>query len=315
MASTPAPDVPTPTRWTLATADGAELSCRDYGDGDGGTDTGSSSGTAPGCFATASVTASATASGRTGADRPPILLLHGLAGHAAEWDALAALLPPGHRAVAYDARGHGASTRRPPSVTRAAHVADAAAVVRALGGGPAVLVGQSLGGHTAMLTAAAHPELVRALVLVEAGPAGPAPGLPGDIRGWLAGWPVPFPDRAAAAEFFGGGAAGRAWAAGLEEHPDGLRPAFDPEVLVDSLAENAARDFWDEWRRVTCPTLVVRGDRGTMPEREAVRMRELAPATVLCVVPGAAHDVHLDAPSQLRGAVTEFIAQAVLSRT
>ncbi|WP_459754673.1 alpha/beta fold hydrolase [Streptomyces sennicomposti] len=33
-----------------------------------------------------------------------------------------------------------------------------------------VLVGQSLGGHTAMLTAAAHPGLVRALVLVEAGP-------------------------------------------------------------------------------------------------------------------------------------------------
>ncbi|WP_456293970.1 alpha/beta fold hydrolase [Streptomyces cyaneofuscatus] len=35
-----------------------------------------------------------------------------------------------------------------------------------------------MGGITALLTAAAHPELVRALVLVEAGPDGPSPSLP-----------------------------------------------------------------------------------------------------------------------------------------
>lgn len=299
MASTPTSGAPAPALWTLSTTDGVELSCRDYAVASG----------------VASDVAGGGARGGTDAARPPLLLLHGLAGHAAEWDALAALLPPGHRVLAYDARGHGASTRRPPAVTRAAYVADAVAVIRELGAGPVVLVGQSMGGHTAMLTAAAHPELVRALVLVEAGPAGPSPGLPGDIRSWLAGWPVPFPDRAGAAEFFGGGAAGEAWAAGLEERPDGLHPAFDPDVLVDSLAENAAYDFWARWRRVACPTLLVRGERGTMPEAEAARMRELVPGAALHVVPGAAHDVHLDAPSQLANAVTEFITQAVLSRT
>ncbi len=62
-----------------------------------------------------------------------------------------------------------------------------------------------MGGLTALLTAAAHPEVCRALVLVEAGPAGPSPGLPEQIGAWLDSWPVPFPDAAAAEAFFGGG--------------------------------------------------------------------------------------------------------------
>ncbi|MFD8060209.1 hypothetical protein ACFXA0_31140 [Streptomyces cyaneofuscatus] len=44
--------------------------------------------------------------------------------------------------------------------------------------------------------AVAHPELVRALVLVEAGPDGPSPSLPETIGAWLDSWPVLFPDAA-----------------------------------------------------------------------------------------------------------------------
>ncbi|NEE20854.1 alpha/beta fold hydrolase, partial [Streptomyces sp. SID7499] len=57
-----------------------------------------------------------------GGDGPPLLLLHGLAGHSGEWEALAARFASTHRVVAFDARGSGASTRRPGDVTRAAHV-------------------------------------------------------------------------------------------------------------------------------------------------------------------------------------------------
>lgn len=48
-----------------------------------------------------------------GGDGPPLLLLHGLAGHSGEWEALAARFASTHRVVAFDARGSGASTRRP----------------------------------------------------------------------------------------------------------------------------------------------------------------------------------------------------------
>nr|WP_324289657.1 alpha/beta hydrolase [Streptomyces sp. H27-G5] len=79
-------------------------------------------------------------------------------------------MTPNHRVVAVDQRGHGASERRPREVTRAAYVADVVAVIKQLDLHRPVLVGQSLGGHTAVLTAATtHPHLVRALVLIKAG--------------------------------------------------------------------------------------------------------------------------------------------------
>ncbi len=68
-----------------------------------------------------------------GGDGPPLLLLHGLAGHRGEWDALAARFSATHRVVAFDARGSGESTRRPGDVTRAAHVRDVLAVARRFG--------------------------------------------------------------------------------------------------------------------------------------------------------------------------------------
>lgn len=208
--------------------------------------------------------------GGRGGTGSPLLLLHGLAGHMGEWDESAALLlSDGHRVVTYDARGHGASTRRPPDMTRAACVRDAAAVIQALDLAPVVLLGQSLGGLTAILTAAAHPDLVRALILVEAGPGGPNPELPEQIGGWLDGWPTPFTSLADAEEFLGH----EAWARGLEERPDGWHARVDRDVMVAAVAELATHAYWDQWAWVRCPTLVVRGANGTMPEPEAAEMR------------------------------------------
>ncbi|MET9934700.1 MULTISPECIES: alpha/beta fold hydrolase [unclassified Streptomyces] len=83
----------------------------------------------------------------------PVVLLHGLAGHAGEWDPVARGLSPRHRVVAVDQRGHGAGERHPRDVSRAAYVADVVAVLEQLGLRRPVLAGQSLGGRTAMLAA------------------------------------------------------------------------------------------------------------------------------------------------------------------
>lgn len=99
-----------------------------------------------------------------GGSGAPVMLLHGLAGHAGEWAESASWLTERHRVVALDARGHGNSERIPEDVSRIAHVADTVFVIKELGLGPVILVGQSLGGHTAFLTAAANPDLVRVLV-------------------------------------------------------------------------------------------------------------------------------------------------------
>ncbi|GAA0594440.1 alpha/beta hydrolase [Streptomyces crystallinus] len=239
----------------------------------------------------------------------PVVLLHGLAGHAGEWDGLARDLSPRHRVVAVDQRGHGASERQPREVTRAAYVADVIAVVDRLGLDRPVLVGQSLGGHTAMLTAAAHPERIGGLVLVEAGAGGPSPDTPAEVGALLDAWPTPFPSRRAATEFFGGGPAGEAWAAGLEQRDGGWWPRFDREVMTASLAENATRSFWDEWAAVTCPTLAIWGQRGIIAPEEIDRMLRHRPATTAMSVLGAGHDVHLEQPEIVREAVQRFLAR------
>ncbi|MFG2356801.1 alpha/beta fold hydrolase [Streptomyces sp. NPDC048521] len=238
---------------------------------------------------------------------PPVPLLHGLAGHVGEWDALARDLRRHHRVVAVDQRGHGASERRPRDVSRAAYVADVAAVVRDLGLRRAALVGQSLGGHTALLTAAAHPGLVSALVLVEAGPGGS--NVQAQIGAWLDSWPTPFPSREAAVAHHGGGPVGEGWAAGLERRDDGWWPRFDRDVMVDSVAENARRSFWEEWTSIACPTLVVLAQSGIVPPEEFDGMLRRRPRTVAVGVPGTGHDLHMERLAVLTGLVRSFLAE------
>jgi pimeloyl-ACP methyl ester carboxylesterase len=116
-----------------------------------------------------------------GGEGPAVVLLHGLAGNAREWDNTASWLTDGHRVVALDARGHGRSERRPADVSRARHVEDVVFWINELALAPVQLLGQSLGGHTAFLTASGHPDVVQALVVAESTPAA-SPDAPGVVQ-------------------------------------------------------------------------------------------------------------------------------------
>jgi pimeloyl-ACP methyl ester carboxylesterase len=242
-----------------------------------------------------------------GGDGPPVLLLHGLAGHAGEWAETASWLTERCRVIALDARGHGGSERRPADLSRATHVADAAFAVTELRLPPVVVVGQSLGGQTALLLAAEHPDLVRGLVLADAGPGGgddtdAIEANLADLRRALERWPLPFPSRAAAVEFFGGA---EAWADGLEQRDGGWWPRFDVDVMVQTLRDAASRAYWDEWSRVRCPVLVVRAGKGShVSDEDARAMVERARVVELA---GAGHDVHLERPAEWRAAVSAFL--------
>lgn len=203
-----------------------------------------------------------------------VFLLHGLAGHAGEWSETASRLTAGARVLALDARGHGHSERFPVDVSHRERVDDVVFVVEALGVGPVVLVGQSVGGLTALSVAAHHPSLARALVLVEASPSDGSGGgsLPAEVAAGLRRWPVPFESRDSATSFFrtrfGSETAAEAWAAGLEQTADGWRPRFDIDVIERTLRAELSVPTWAEWEQVRCPTLVVRGERGHADARD-----------------------------------------------
>ncbi|MEO3974238.1 alpha/beta hydrolase [Streptomyces sp. CAU 1734] len=251
-------------------------------------------------------------SGGSGSD-PPVVLLHGLAGFAGEWAALAALLSRSRRVIALDQRGHGASERRPADVSRAAYAADVIALLDQLGCAEAALVGQALGGHTAMLTAAAHPGRITAVVMVDAGVRGTNDDGPEHIRRCLAAWPIPFPSPEVAAKFLGGGVRGEVWAAGLEEREDGWWPRFDSGVMVETLRETALRSYWPEWRGVRAPVLLVVGEWGLVSGSEGMEMMRRRPETVAMSVPGSGYDVHLERPDVLCAVIEDFLRDAAVA--
>jgi pimeloyl-ACP methyl ester carboxylesterase len=241
-----------------------------------------------------------------GSGSPAVVLLHGLAGYAGEWAQTAGSLTAHHRVVAPEQRGHGRSDRRPGDTSRAAFVADAEAWVEELDLAPAVVVGQSLGGHTAFLLAAKRPDLVRCLVAVEATPEAD-PAAPGAVRSWLESWPAPFPTRSRAVEFFGGdGGRARVWADGLEQREDGLRPAFELEVMLAALDECSRVAYWDAWAGVRCPTLVVRA-AGSSGRDVYRRMVDSRPDARLAEIEAAGHDLHLDRPARWREVLEQFL--------
>jgi pimeloyl-ACP methyl ester carboxylesterase len=239
---------------------------------------------------------SVTLSCLDGGSGDAIVLLHGLAGSGQEMLPTAESLLPGHRVIAVDQRGHGRSTRRPHDLSRQAYVDDVVAVVERLtAGGPVTLVGQSMGGHTAMLAAAWHPGLVRRLVMVEAGVGGDgAEDYPTKLGDWFASWPVPFPDARTAAEFLGSTPIARSWIHDLEQRADGLWPRFEPDVMRAAITAVTEKARWEEWQTVRAPTLLVSGQSGTTAAAEVRRMLRLRPDVQHIVIPDAGHDVHLE---------------------
>ena len=98
----------------------------------------------------------------------PIVCIHGTSSSAAVWgDAVDELAQHG-RTISYDRRCCFRSERPEPYVTNVhQHADDAAELIEALDAAPAIVIGRSYGGETAIDLALRYPERVRALVLLE----------------------------------------------------------------------------------------------------------------------------------------------------
>jgi N-formylmaleamate deformylase len=97
--------------------------------------------------------------------RTPIVLVHGFTDNALYWTRLADALASEHDVYAYDARGHGASSRLTSAFDDEIRAADLLRVVDALALDRPVAIGHSMGGSTVANAAARRPEAFRALVL------------------------------------------------------------------------------------------------------------------------------------------------------
>ncbi len=117
-----------------------------------------------------------------------ILMIHGLTGYGGRWHTLATRYLPEFAVLAPDLIGHGRSTYAAPW-TIEANVTALAGLIEREADGPVLVVGHSFGGAVALHLAAACPDLVSGLVLLD-----PAVGLDGDWTGEIAAAMLASPD-------------------------------------------------------------------------------------------------------------------------
>jgi pimeloyl-ACP methyl ester carboxylesterase len=115
----------------------------------------------------------ATAPEATAPEGPPVVFVHGLGGSHLNWCLIGPRLAAGRRTVALDLHGFGMTpgTRRNSTVQDNTRLLDR--FVREVTGTPVILVGNSMGGLISLLQAAAAPDTVAGLVLID--PALPLP--------------------------------------------------------------------------------------------------------------------------------------------
>lgn len=104
---------------------------------------------------------------RTGGDKPPVVLLHGLMLNGACWTPLARALERDYDVIMPDARGHGNSAIPDHGYRYDDLADDVIGFIDALGIDQPVLLGHSMGGMTAAVVASRNPERLRGLILAD----------------------------------------------------------------------------------------------------------------------------------------------------
>ena len=241
----------------------------------------------------------------------PIVILHGLYGAKRTWATVAARLAARRRVLTADLRNHGES----PWDTGhdyPALAADVARLIETRVGGPADVLGHSMGGKAAMMLALDRPDLVARLVVVDIAPApssGTAAVAPRALR------EVPLAGLTRRAEVEEALAASvpdpqvRAFlAANVRAGPHGLAWTINLEALDGHFAEILSFPEIPAGASFPKPTLFIAGGRSDYlrPEHRPAIDR-LFPQAVVETIPGAGHWVHAEAPAAFLEAVERFL--------
>jgi esterase len=254
--------------------------------------------------------------------RHALVMLHGYAATGEQWSEVAADLAREFRVIALDMRGYGQSARADDmDYSRSAQLEDLEAFVDALGLRSITIVGHSMGGALAICYAAEHPEVVTALVVVEAAPEVLRSGIEGLRRLLMAG--ESFDSMESAIEAFRPlqpyavteqlerrvlsvlrpNAEGRlAW-----DFDEAFR---DPQIRPPEPDPGQRRlsDLWDSADRIQCPTMIIRGQDTDMLTPEAIqRLHRRIAGSRVSLIEDAGHQVPTDQPSALALNIREFL--------
>lgn len=241
---------------------------------------------------------------RTGGNKPPLILLHGLIKNGLCWTDLARTLENEYDVIMPDARGHGQSDL-PDSGYRYEDLSDdVAGLIQALNLSFPVLLGHSMGGMTAAVVASRKPNLLRGLVLAD--PTFLSPKVQREVY-----------DSDVA-----------------DQHRKRLNMSFE-EIVEEARSKRPNRssealelsararlqtsmaafdvltppnpDYTQLVNNISVPTLLVIGDKGVISPVVAEELHRLNPGLQVEQIRDAGHALHMDQPEHFATVVTSFL--------
>jgi pimeloyl-ACP methyl ester carboxylesterase len=259
-------------------------------------------------------------------EQQPMLALHGWLDNAGSFSAIAPLLAKRHYVVAIDLRGHGRSSHLPPGgwYHYVDYFDDLRATLDRFRWAKATLFGHSLGGTLASLFAAAYPERVDALLLVEA--LGPLTVPPEDTLAQLKRGldeRTAFANRRALRVFgdldaaiearatasgFSGQVARALVERGVREVDGGYVWSSDPRLTLTSAQRYSEAQVSAMLRGIRTPTLLILAEPATSYLPDAMMRERAAHVGDIEVVHLAGHHhLHLESPREVSGIVARFL--------
>jgi esterase len=245
-------------------------------------------------------------------DAPATLLLHGIGNYGRYWDFFAGAIAGRLRLVAPDARGHGESGSPADNYAPQEFVADALTMLDSLAIGRAMIVGHSMGGTHGIRLAAAHPERVERLVVVDAGPEPMAEGAErarrlslerqerfeyaDDALAYLRRTSPGYPDDVYANRM--------RWL--FREDAGDLVWRASRDALASIISGPRRDDLWHALGAIRCPVLLVRGTRSNVLSADVAHRMVKSLADGRLIELEAGHNVALDRPNELADAVVAF---------
>ncbi len=204
---------------------------------------------------------------------PTVVLTHGWIDTSEAWTDIAEALADTCTTVAWDMRAHGKSDPTPGEYTRDHSLADMQRVIGEADA-PVVLAGHSLGGYLSLAYALTHPEQVRALVLVAAGPG------------------------------FRKEEAREQW----NENVDQSAKKFEVPEGSEELSKHVDSWVLDNLDQITVPTLVIIGEHDKRFAASASVFEKYLDVRATVVVPDAGHSVHKKHAEPVAAAIKDFLA-------
>ncbi len=256
----------------------------------------------------------------TGGDGPVVVLVHGFTGNTSNWALTVPALRDRFRVISSDHRGHGHSHKPTEAASYELDLLaeDLNGLLKYLEVGQCVLVGHSMGGMVSQLLILSHPEVVRALVLVDT-----AAEVPEELRA-----------RARYAE--------RQRLVQIAEE-QGMEAVFDEQMRLNTDPRVAGNpQFVQVWREqflmtsreayiggahgmatrrsvvdrlneIGVPTLVICGEHDAPFLDASRKMHENIPGSEFALIEGAGHTPQIETPDKFNAILTTFLSKVTFA--